>query len=146
MAVVPHTAAEWGDIGARTLDLVCSHGDARVRLTFFGERRRADAVATVGATGTRLRLASGSGSEQWGNSTLAGRLASCRAPQAPILETQVLLPIAGTARELGGAARTDRCWRGAFERRPRQHRYERRASKHSALLPDGGVAQLLLGT
>ncbi|KAF5216058.1 hypothetical protein ECC02_011204 [Trypanosoma cruzi] len=101
MAVVPHTAAEWGDIGARTLDLVCSHGDARVRLTFFGERRRADAVATVGATGTRLRLASGSGSEQWGNSTLAGRLASCRAPQAPILETQVLLPIAGTARELG---------------------------------------------
>ncbi|KAF8297126.1 hypothetical protein TcYC6_0082310 [Trypanosoma cruzi] len=46
---------------------------------------------------------------------------------------------------VGGAARTDRCWRGAFERRPRQHRYERRASKHSALLPDGGVAQLLLG-
>ncbi|RNC54809.1 peptide hydrolase [Trypanosoma cruzi] len=46
---------------------------------------------------------------------------------------------------VGGAARTDRCWKGAFERRPRQHRYERRASKHSALLPDGGVAQLLLG-
>ncbi|KAF8284725.1 hypothetical protein TcYC6_0082330 [Trypanosoma cruzi] len=46
---------------------------------------------------------------------------------------------------VGSAVRTDRCWKGAFERRPRQHRYERRASKRSALLPDGGVAQLLLG-
>ncbi|EKF99830.1 surface protease GP63, putative [Trypanosoma cruzi] len=105
MAVVPHTAAEWGDIGARMSDLARQHGDARVQLTFFDEHRPLDAVATVGATGTRLRLASGSGPEQWVNSTLAGRLASCRAPQAPIFETQVLLPIVGTARGLGA-------WRG----------------------------------
>ncbi|RNC52961.1 putative surface protease GP63 [Trypanosoma cruzi] len=88
-----YTATEWSNIGARMLELVRQHGEIQLQLTFFDENRPLDAVVTVAATMTCLRLVSAKIAKHWEDSTLTGHIADLRAPQAPNFETQLLLPI-----------------------------------------------------
>ncbi|KAF8295392.1 hypothetical protein TcBrA4_0070440 [Trypanosoma cruzi] len=93
MAVVFYTATECSGIVARMLDLVRQHGDAQVQLALIDEHRPLDAVVTVAATMTCLRLISGRIAKRLEGSTVAGHFANCRAFQVPNFDAQVLLPI-----------------------------------------------------
>ncbi|KAF8280002.1 hypothetical protein TcBrA4_0099100 [Trypanosoma cruzi] len=86
------------------LDLVRQHDDAPVQLAFIDEDRPLDAVVTVAATMTCLRLISGRIAKQLEGSTVAGHFANRRAFQVPNFDAQVLLLIVvGAARELGAS-------------------------------------------
>ncbi|EKF32163.1 hypothetical protein MOQ_003994 [Trypanosoma cruzi marinkellei] len=101
MAVVPYTASEWCDIGARLWDVVRQSGETQVQITFINGNQMSDETLSVAASSTGLRLIHGSTANPWEDSTLIEHIANLRVPQITNFETQALLPIMGAARDLG---------------------------------------------
>ncbi|KAF8277257.1 hypothetical protein TcYC6_0015930 [Trypanosoma cruzi] len=108
-ALVPYTASEWCDIGARLWDMVCQRGETQVQITFINGTEMSDETLTVAPSSTGLCLILGNITKPWEDSSLIGHIANLRAFQLPNFENQLILPIVGAARELGRVARTDHC-------------------------------------
>ncbi|RNE98317.1 hypothetical protein TcG_12323 [Trypanosoma cruzi] len=109
MALVPYTASEWCDIGARLWDPVRQCGDTQVQTTFINGHHMSDATLTADPSSTGLCLILGNVTKPWEDSRFTGHIANLRAFQVPNFENQLILPIMGAARELGRVARTDHC-------------------------------------
>ncbi|RNC34543.1 helicase-like protein [Trypanosoma cruzi] len=103
------TTFEWSDIVAPLPDLVRQNGAVQVQLTLIDENGPSDATLTAATPMTGLRLTLGSIAKPWEDSGLTGHIANIRAFQVTNFGNQLILPVMGTARELGRVARTDHC-------------------------------------
>ncbi|KAF8288934.1 hypothetical protein TcBrA4_0004500 [Trypanosoma cruzi] len=136
-----YTATKWSDIGARLLDLVRQYGDVRVQLTFIDEHGPLDAVVTVAATMTGLRLVSGTIAKHWEDTMYCGTY--CESPDASIIKFRGSIAPAHRVRAARGLWVQQRlaiAGRAETEHRPRQRRRRRSESACTALLAGGGNA------
>ncbi|KAF8276547.1 hypothetical protein TcYC6_0015360 [Trypanosoma cruzi] len=120
------------------LDLARQHCDVWVQLTFIGGPEPLDAVVTVAATVTGLRLVSGNIAMHWEDTKYCGTY--CESPDASSTKFRGANAPAHrvcAAQELGVQQGLIVAERAEVEHRPRQRRRGRSGSDCSALLSGG---------